>query len=62
MMTHFLKPFFIFIFLFSFLSAEEDFEDISQLEIALSADCQPLTTVADCKRGRACDPAILLVS
>lgn len=26
----------------------EDLEDISQIELSLSADCEPLTTVADC--------------
>jgi RHS repeat-associated protein len=42
--------YFLFFFFCAFfpIFAEDDFDDISKLEITLSGDCEPLTTIADC--------------
>lgn len=42
--------YFLFLFFCAFfpIFSNDDFDDISQLEITLSGDCEPLTTIADC--------------
>ncbi len=47
-MRNVLKLICLFLFAFFSLHADEDIDDISQLEIVLSGECEPLTTVADC--------------